>query len=135
MAQQRYPDQDHPDIAISLNNLGYRLEELGSHQEALQYHKQSLAMRQRLYPDQDHPDIAASLNDVGYSVGALGSQQEALAYKKQALSDEAAALSRPRSSRHCSLFKQCGLQFMGARHPPGGFSISQAGISDVAAVL
>ncbi|MCG8452550.1 MAG: tetratricopeptide repeat protein, partial [Spirochaetales bacterium] len=85
MAQQRYPDQDHPDIAISLNNLGYRLGELGSHQEALAYKKQALVMRQRLYPDQDHPYIAISLNSLGLSLGEVCSHREALGYHKQAL--------------------------------------------------
>ena len=85
IAKQRYPAQDHPDMAQSLNNVGVSLSALGDQQEALAYYKQALAMRQRLYPDQDHPDIAGSLNNVGVSLSALGEEKEALAYYKQAL--------------------------------------------------
>ena len=85
IAEQRYSDQDHPDIAWSLDNVGYSLWFLGNAQEALAYHKQALAMSKRLYKDQDHPHIAAYLNGVGWSLGELGSHQEALGYFKQAL--------------------------------------------------
>ncbi|MCG8340957.1 MAG: tetratricopeptide repeat protein, partial [Cytophagales bacterium] len=85
IAKQRYPAQDHPDIAESLNNVGLSLSALGEEKEALEYQKQALAMQERLYPAQDHPNIASSLNNVGLSLYALGQAKEALEYKKQAL--------------------------------------------------
>ena len=77
MRQRLYPAQDHPDIALSLNNVGSSLGDLGEAKEALAYYKQALAMRKRLYPSQDHPYIAASLANVGISFDALGEAKEA----------------------------------------------------------
>ena len=76
--QQLYQG-DHPNIAISLNNLanGLRgLRGLGEPERARDLDEQALAMRQRLY-DGDHPDIAASLHNLAEAArqgsGLLGS--------------------------------------------------------------
>ena len=64
----RYP-QGHPDLAISLNNLGALLQAQGSYGEARGYFERALAMHQSLYPKdrypQGHPDLAISLNNLG----------------------------------------------------------------------
>ena len=64
MSERLYPNQDHPDIANSLNNLGiiWKNEDFD---KALDFRKLSFEMRERLYPNQDHPDIADSLNNLG----------------------------------------------------------------------
>ena len=85
IAQNRYPGQDHPDVAHAFNSVGVSLGELGHHQEALEAKQKALAMRQRLVKDQDHPDVAYSLSDVGSTLSQLGLHQEALASKQEAL--------------------------------------------------
>lgn len=66
MRQKLYPDQDHPDVARSLSNMGSVLESLGNAKAAKPYDENALKMRQRLYPDQDHLDVAQSLNNLGF---------------------------------------------------------------------
>ena len=51
LANLFYPNQDHPDVAISLHNMGAILKSLGDYEVAKPY-----------YPDQDHPYIVISLN-------------------------------------------------------------------------
>jgi CHAT domain-containing protein len=66
--KERYP-QGHPDLAQSLNNLGYLHLAQGDYAKALPLFERALAMRERLYPEarypQGHPDLALSLNNLG----------------------------------------------------------------------
>jgi CHAT domain-containing protein len=84
----RYPD-GHPDLAQSLNNLGFGLQAMGLAAKALPYYEQSLAMRQDLYPAArypvGHPDLATSLDNRGALLLALGQAPKALPYVEQAL--------------------------------------------------
>ena len=63
MYQRLYPDQDHPDIALSLNNVGVSLGALGKQQEGLGYDQQALAMALCVYR-QEHPHITRYLNNL-----------------------------------------------------------------------
>jgi tetratricopeptide (TPR) repeat protein len=81
---QRLYEEDHPDVADSLNNMGSVLKSLGNAKEALPYYKQALEMRQCLY-EEDHPDVADSLNNMGYVLASLGNAKDVLPYFKQAL--------------------------------------------------
>jgi tetratricopeptide (TPR) repeat protein len=91
MRQRLYPDQPHPDLATSLNNVGIAYERLGgiaNRQRGLVLKEQALAMRQALYPAQPHPDLANSLNSVGVSyenLGGIDNKRKGLALQKQAL--------------------------------------------------
>lgn len=60
-----YPNQDHPDAANSLNNLGVIWKIKKDFSKALNFYNQSFEIRKKLYPNQDHPDIADSLNNLG----------------------------------------------------------------------
>lgn len=71
ITQQRYPDQDHPSIANSYNNLGFFYSKQSAYQKAINYYKKALTMRLRLYPNQDHPDIIISFNNLGFSYSQL----------------------------------------------------------------
>jgi tetratricopeptide (TPR) repeat protein len=51
----KYPD-GHPDLAASLNALGYLLEARGDYARAEPFYRDSLAMRQKLYPREKYPD-------------------------------------------------------------------------------
>jgi len=46
--RQRLYEGDHPDVAISLNNLAVHLTALGEDERARELDEQALAMRQRL---------------------------------------------------------------------------------------
>jgi CHAT domain-containing protein len=70
-----YPD-GHPDLAGSLNNLGYVLEAQGRPAAAEPLFREALAMRRRLYPadtyPDGHPDLAGSLNNLASVLHAQG---------------------------------------------------------------
>lgn len=81
---EQLPDVNPKLKANILNDLGNSNNYLGNFQEALNYHRQALAIRQKIF-DKDHPDTAASLNNVGNTYVKLGYHQEALTYLQQAL--------------------------------------------------
>ncbi|MEN0016496.1 MAG: tetratricopeptide repeat protein, partial [Bacteroidota bacterium] len=81
----RQASPDHEDIAYSLSEVGGSLAQLGRHEEALAYKRQSLEMRQRLFGEQDHPEVAHSLSRVGELLSHLGNNEESLGYKLEAL--------------------------------------------------
>ncbi|MHA7877966.1 MAG: tetratricopeptide repeat protein, partial [Bacteroidota bacterium] len=87
MRKALYKNQDHPDVAESLNNMGNAYTTaLGEAQKGLRYYEQALEMRKALYKDQDHPDVAESLNNMGNAyTTALGEAQKGLRYYEQAL--------------------------------------------------
>ena len=64
MNKRLYPNQDHPHIAVSLNNLGASWKN-ENFEKALDLRTQSFEMRKRLYNNQDHTYIADSLNSLG----------------------------------------------------------------------
>ena len=41
--------EDHHEIALSLNNVGIALEELGRHDEELEFKLKALKMREKIY--------------------------------------------------------------------------------------
>ena len=75
---------DHPDVARSLNNLGFLLQHQGKAAEAEPYWRAALAMRQRLFKG-DHPDVALSLNNLGALLQAQGKAAEAEPYYRAGL--------------------------------------------------
>jgi tetratricopeptide (TPR) repeat protein len=84
IAKQKYGDK-HPDVARSLNNIGWALKALGKIEEGLAYYKQALEIVKALYGDK-HPHVATSLNNIGSALHGLGKTEEGLANYKQALS-------------------------------------------------
>jgi tetratricopeptide (TPR) repeat protein len=74
--------QGHPELANSLNNLGFLLHTRGEYAKALGYYRQALEMDQRLYPKdkhpQGHPHLAASLNNLGALLRDQGEHAKAL---------------------------------------------------------
>ena len=84
IAEQRYPHQNHADIAESLTEVGYACKALGKYEESLDYGRRALAIREALF-EGNHPDVARSLNNVGLAYGELGKHREALDYIKRAL--------------------------------------------------
>jgi tetratricopeptide (TPR) repeat protein len=85
MRKRLFGDRDHPEVALSTNNLAACLESLGRAGEALPRYEQALAMMKRLYGDLDHPEVAANLNNVATALKSLGRVGEALPQYEQAL--------------------------------------------------
>ena len=91
--ERLYPKTDYPhgrpDLANSLNNLGYLLQAQGDYGGARGYLERALAMYQALYPKhgypQGHPELARSLNNLGELLQDQGSYGEARKCYERAL--------------------------------------------------
>ncbi|CAF1289911.1 unnamed protein product, partial [Didymodactylos carnosus] len=81
-------DGDHPDVASSLEKLGYCYNKSGDAETGLEYCEQALKMRRNVYRDSHegcHEDVARSLNGVGFAYIKLQDEQKALKNFEQAL--------------------------------------------------
>lgn len=76
--------ENHPDIAISLNNLAVLLKEQGRYDEAEPYARASLTVRRHAHPE-GHPKIAANLNNLALLLKAQGRLDEAEPFLREAL--------------------------------------------------
>jgi CHAT domain-containing protein/Tfp pilus assembly protein PilF len=65
---EKYPD-GHPDLANSLNNVGFMLDEQKEYGKAERFYRDALEMNRKLYPAAKYPDgrpeLAMSLNNLG----------------------------------------------------------------------
>jgi tetratricopeptide (TPR) repeat protein len=62
---------DHPDVAVSLNNLGLVLKALGDIPGAKIAYERALAINEKVLGP-DHPKVGASINNLGAVLSALG---------------------------------------------------------------
>ena len=76
--------QQHPDVAMSLNNLAELYRVQGRYAEAEPLLKQSLAIHKRVF-GQEHPDVATSLNNLAALYFDQGRYAEAEPLLKQSL--------------------------------------------------
>ena len=73
---------DHPEVALSLNNLAALYDDEGKYSEAEPLYKRSLAIREKVFGP-DHPDVANSLNNLAFLYQHQGNDAEAeLLYKR-----------------------------------------------------
>ena len=75
-------------LAGSLNNLSYRLADLGRREEALAAGQEAAVTYRELaahHPDVFRPDLALSLNNLSVRLGGLGRREEALAAAEEAV--------------------------------------------------
>jgi CHAT domain-containing protein len=89
MCRRLYGKQDHPLLAVSLDNLAVVLHDQGKYADAETFSREALGMRRRLYAKQDHPDLAASLNTLATVLQAQGKPLDA-----EMLAQEALAMRR-----------------------------------------
>jgi serine/threonine-protein kinase len=84
-----YAQQEHPDLATTINNLGMAYRTMGQLDKAEPLFEESLARRRRILPP-NHPHLAGSLNNLGLIEEERGRLQEAAQLFREAL-DLAAA--------------------------------------------
>lgn len=75
---------NHPNVAVALNNLGAAWNELGEHLRAIHNYEQSLTINFAAHGN-NHPSVAMNLNNLGTAWNALHEYQKAINYYKQAL--------------------------------------------------
>ncbi|MEO0835771.1 MAG: tetratricopeptide repeat protein [Cyanobacteria bacterium J06642_3] len=76
--------EEHPDVAISLNNLALLYQDQGRYEDAEPLYTQALELRQQLLGDQ-HPYVAQSLNNLAALYYAQGRHEAAEPLYNQAL--------------------------------------------------
>ena len=82
------PEAFLPDLAMSLNNLGAMLSDLGRREEALEATEEAVGLYRGLAeanPEAFLPDLAGSLNNLGSDLSALGRREEALEATEEAV--------------------------------------------------
>jgi tetratricopeptide (TPR) repeat protein len=76
--------EEHPDTALSINNIGDYYEATGSSDIAISYYEKALAIRRKVLGN-EHPDTAASLSSIGSVYNNRGDLDRALDYGIQVL--------------------------------------------------
>jgi tetratricopeptide (TPR) repeat protein len=99
--------EDHPDYAMSLNNLGSLYDDIGDYKNAEIYYKKAAEIYKQAFGE-DHPDYASSLNNLGALYVVVGDYKNAEIYYKQAL----------------EIYKQA----LGEDHPDYAMSLNNLGI-------
>jgi len=75
---------EHPDLAISYNNLAETYRALGEHQKSLKYNQKALAILKKKLPP-DHPHLAVAYNNLAGTYYALGDFQKCVEHFEIAL--------------------------------------------------
>ena len=75
---------DHPDVAISYNNIGAVYDSLGEYAKALEYYEKSLKISLSVYGS-DHPDVSHTYNNIGLVYDSLGEYAKALEHYEKSL--------------------------------------------------
>ncbi|NIM18544.1 MAG: tetratricopeptide repeat protein [Candidatus Aminicenantes bacterium] len=75
--------QEHPAVAIRLNNLGEAWRVLGEPKKAIEYYEQALTIFKKVYGE-NHPNVASALNNLGVIYLQQGQKEKAKAYLEQA---------------------------------------------------
>ena len=76
--------EEHPDVALSLNNLAFLYQSQGRYAEAEAHFQQALELYKRLRAE-EHPDMALSLNGLAFVYKSQGRYGEAEPIYQQAL--------------------------------------------------
>ncbi|CAF0819431.1 unnamed protein product [Adineta steineri] len=81
--QKTFPS-NHPDLAISHNNIGLVHVAMGDYPKALSYYEKALEIKQQSLPS-NHPSLASSYNNIGMVHDEMGDYPKALSYYEKAL--------------------------------------------------
>ncbi len=89
--QEEHLGAEHPAVAMTLNNLGVTLTQLGRHEEAIEKYQRSLQLHIAL-EGEGHPDTAHAEHNLGYVLRRQGRYAEAEQHYGRALAVRRAAL-------------------------------------------
>ncbi len=82
--RRRLLTDDHPDTAVSYNNVAVNLNAQGKYAQAQPLYEKALEIRRRLLTD-DHPDTAISYNNLAANLNAQGKYAQAQPLYEKAL--------------------------------------------------
>ena len=75
---------EHPNVAVCVNNIGMVLQDLGDLQGAKEYLERALRIDEKVFGS-EHPNVATDVNNIGLVLKALGDLQGAKEYLERAL--------------------------------------------------
>ena len=76
--------ENHPDVAMSYNNIGLVYDAMGDYSKALDYYEKSLRIMLSVLGE-NHPDVATIYNNIGVVYHAMGDYSKALDYYEKSL--------------------------------------------------
>ena len=76
--------KDHPDTAVSYNNIGSAYSNMGNYPKALEFHTKALNINEK-FLGKDHPDTAVSYNNIGNDYSSMSNYPKALEFHTKAL--------------------------------------------------
>jgi len=129
------PDQQGPDLALSLTNLGEILSKLGRAAEALAVTEEAVAIRRELpaaNPDQNRRDLAATLHNLGVRYSELRRPARALSATEEAVAirRELAAASPDRYRRDLAAsLHTLGNRFSALGRPGDALAVTEEAVA------
>jgi tetratricopeptide (TPR) repeat protein len=76
--------EKNPEVASTLNNIGYTMDAMKNYSEAIKYYNKSLAIRLEIFGN-THPLISVTYYNLGSAYESLGDKNSALSAYKNAL--------------------------------------------------
>ena len=107
--------EEHPDVALSLNNLALLYYYQGRYEEAEPLYQQALEMTRKLRGE-EHPDVATSLNNLANLYSSQGRYEEAEPLYQQALEMRRKLRGEEHPSVALSLNNLAGLYYYQGRY-------------------
>jgi tetratricopeptide (TPR) repeat protein len=83
LAEKKQP-LNTADDAFLLNSLGFAIDDMGEHRQAIKYYEQSLKICKKVY-GKKHAEVAVRLNNLGLAWKALGETSKAIGFYEKAL--------------------------------------------------
>ena len=108
--------KEHPDVAITLNNLGSAYGNLGDYQKKNELLERSLKIMEQYY-GAEHLEVAKTLNNLGSAYGELGDYQKEkeLLERSLKIKEQHYGAEHPEVAKTLTQPRQCT---RGARGPP-----------------
>ncbi|CAF4449126.1 unnamed protein product [Rotaria magnacalcarata] len=75
---------EHLRLAITWDNVGTSLENMGEHTKSLRFHENAINIRRKARSS-DHPDLAVSYNNIGKLYDMVGEREKAMSALDHAL--------------------------------------------------
>lgn len=82
--QEQYLPSNHPDLAVTYDQMGFIHENMGSYTKALEFYDRALQIRENSFPS-NHQIMATSYDNIGSIYRKIGGYEKAATFHKKAL--------------------------------------------------
>ena len=93
---EEFYGKEHPDTAMSYNNIGIVYKNRGKYDKALEYYQKALVIQEKVL-GKEHPNTATSYNNIGNVYSDRGEYDKAMEFHKLALDIEEKVLGKEHS--------------------------------------